>query len=192
MAEPKFFKDGAEWRKWLDKHHETESELLLGFWKTKTKKPGITYKNALEEALCFGWIDAVRKSLGEESYTIRFTRRRRDSIWSQVNLTRYMELDAEGRIKPAGRAIHDARDPKKVYRYSSEVMKELEGEELAELKKNKKAFEFWQNVAPSYRRVASWWVIQAKREETKQRRLSLLIEYSAKGERVPATLPKKK
>lgn len=192
MNEPIFFKNGEEWRKWLEKNHKTQHDLELGFWKTKTKKGGITPQEALDEALCYGWIDAVRTSLGDESYKTRYAQRRRNSIWSQINLKRVEELIAEGRMKPAGKAIYEARDVRNVNRYSTEVRVELEGDELKELNKNKAATEFWEKVAPSYRRAASWWVLQAKREETRNKRLAVLIECSANGDRIPSMRPNPK
>lgn len=185
MAEPIFFEDQEAWRAWLRENHDTEDEVELGFWKVKLKKPGLTYKQAVDEALCFGWIDGIRHSMGAESHRVRFTPRRKGSIWSQVNLKRYAELEAAGRVHASGRARFEGRDPKKENLYSFEVRRELEGEELEALQKDGTAAEFWEKTSASYRQEASWWVLQAKRDETRKKRLARLIEYSVRGEKLP-------
>lgn len=163
--------------------------LLLGFHKKGSGQGGITYAEALDEALAFGWIDGVRKSLGAESYTIRFTPRRAGSIWSDVNTRRVGELAAMERMAPPGLAAFAARDEAKSRQYSHEQRSHgLDPAYEAQLQANPTAWAFWQAQPPGYRRNASWWVMSAKREETRQKRLATLIEDSAAGRRIAAVL----
>lgn len=185
--EPKFFKKPADFRKWLEKNHMKETELLVGFYKKGTGKESITWPESVDEALCYGWIDGIRKSFEEDSYTIRFTPRKPTSIWSAVNIANIERLTKEGRMKPAGIAAHEKRKEHKTAIYSFEQSNKdlvLTKEYETIFKKNKKAWEFFQNVAPSYRRPAIWWVISAKREETRLKRLNELIADSEAGSRV--------
>jgi uncharacterized protein YdeI (YjbR/CyaY-like superfamily) len=185
----RFFKSQSEWRDWLEENHDQHdptNELWVGFYKKSTGKAGITYKEALDEALCYGWIDGVRKSLDDDRWTIRFTPRKPRSIWSAVNLKRFAELRAEGRLHSAGLRIFEQRDPKRSGLYSFErSVAELEDPQEELFKSSPKAWAFFKSQPPSYRRVAVWWVVSAKKEETKQRRLATLIELSEKGERLP-------
>jgi len=163
--------------------------LLLGFHKKGSGQGGITYAEALDEALAFGWIDGVRKSLGAESYTIRFTPRRAGSIWSDVNTRRVGELAAMERMAPPGLAAFAARDEAKSRQYSHEQRSHgLDPAYETQLQANPTAWAFWQTQPPGYRRNASWWVMSAKREETRQKRLATLIEDSAAGKRIAAVL----
>lgn len=182
-----FFKDGDEARRWFQRHGARESELLVGFWKVGAKKPGAGYKAVLDEALCFGWIDGVRKNLDHERWTIRFTPRKPGSIWSGVNIKRVDELRAEGRMKPAGSKAFEARDEKRsrVYAYEATRTTPLGEAEEQALRANREAWAYWQAQRPSYRKGASYWVMTAKKEETRKRRLQVVIDSSAQGEWIP-------
>lgn len=189
----KFFTSAAEFRKWLAKNHASAAELWLAFYKTHSGRPSITYPEALDEALCYGWIDGIRKSLDEISYTVRFSPRKPTSIWSLVNIRRVRELTELGRMMPTGLAAFAARDEKKSQQYSYENhLRKLGGAYEKQFRRNPRAWEFFQAQAPWYRRTASWWVISAKREETRARRLTTLIELSEKQERLPQLTVKKK
>ena len=181
-----FFKTSTEFRKWLKQNHAKATELLVGFYKKHSGKAGITYPQALDEALCFGWIDGVRKSVDESSYTIRFTPRKPGSNWSGVNIKRVGELTQLGRMQPAGLKIFAERDHKKSGVYSYETRpQQLEGHYAEIFQANKPAWDFFQTQAPSYRRTGTWWIISAKQEETRLRRLAKLIEISAQGRKLP-------
>jgi uncharacterized protein YdeI (YjbR/CyaY-like superfamily) len=183
--EPTFFPSPAAFRSWLEKNHATVAELLIGFYRKDSGKGGISYPEALDEALCFGWIDGVRKGFDETSYTIRFTRRKPDSIWSAINTRRVGDLARLGRMHLAGQQVFDRRDPKKSELYSYErAMCKLEGAYEKKFRASKKAWEFYQAQAPWYRRTSAWWVISAKREETRQCRLAQLIADSARARRI--------
>lgn len=184
---PKFFKKPADFRKWLEKNHEKETELYVGFYKTGTGKPSITWPQSVDQALCFGWIDGIRKSIDKESYMIRFTPRKPGSIWSMVNIKKMEQLKAEGLVHPKGQAAYDRRKDEKSAIYSFEQHKDsikLPPEFEAELKKNKKAWDYFHHSAPSYKRAAIWWVISAKREATRINRLHTLIIDSEAGLRI--------
>jgi len=182
---PTFFETPAELRTWLEKNHTKATELWLGFHKKGSGKPSVTYAEALDEALCLGWIDGVRKSLGDESYTIRFTPRRRGSIWSGINIKRATELTTLGRMAPAGLRAFEARDEKKsaIYTYEKPPA-ELAPAEVRAFRANKKAWAFWSAQPPGYRRLALGWVTGAKKDETRARRLAQLVEDSANGRRL--------
>jgi len=191
-ADLKFFESPAAFRKWLEKNHGNVSELWLGFYKKDSGRPSIIYPEALDEALCYGWIDGVRKAVDDLSYTIRFTPRKPGSVWSQVNIRRVGELTKLGRIMPPGTAAFEARDEEKSKLYSYENRaRRLDEAYEKKFRANRKAWDFFQSQPPGYRRVASWWVISAKQEETRIRRLEQLIACSAKGERIPQVLRKK-
>jgi len=184
MAEPRFFETEADFRRWLESHHESAGELLVGFWKKATGKPSIDWPEARDQALCFGWIDGVRKSLGEESYTIRFTPRRKGSIWSRINLARYEALTADGRMTAAGvRAYEENKGRRGVYAYENE-QKDLSPAETAQFRRNKLAWVDWEKRPPGYRKVILHWITSAKRPETRAKRLATLIEDSAAGHKV--------
>ena len=185
MAKPTFFPTAAEFRRWLEANHANAPELLVGFWKKGTGKPSIDWPQARDQALCFGWIDGVRKSLGDEAYTIRFTPRRKRSIWSKVNLERFDALKAAGRMTAAGeRALAESTGPKGVYAYEK-PLSELTADENKLFRKNRKAWADWEKRPPGYRKVVLHWVTSAKKPETRARRLGILIECSAKGEKIP-------
>jgi uncharacterized protein YdeI (YjbR/CyaY-like superfamily) len=179
--EPKFFSTGAQFRAWLDKNHDHSQELLVGFHKKGSGKKSLTYAEALDEALCFGWIDGVRKSFSDTSYTIRFTPRRPKSIWSLVNIRHVKRLKAENRMKPAGLAAFAIRDPKRsgIYSFEREAST-LSPEFVKKFSANRKAWEFFQAQPPGYRKIAVFYVMSAKKEETRLRRLDHLIAQSAK------------
>jgi uncharacterized protein YdeI (YjbR/CyaY-like superfamily) len=185
-VKPTFFKSQAELRAWFEKHHRTAAELWVGYYKTQSGKTGVTWPESVDEALCFGWIDGIRKGIDEDRYTNRFTRRKPTSTWSARNVKRAQELTRLGRMRPAGRAAFDDRKKDRTGIYSYEQRpQELPPQYERKVKANRRAWTFWRSVAPSYRKAATWWVISAKREDTRARRLATLIETSAKGQRIP-------
>ena len=189
--EPSFFATPDEFRAWLEENHESATELVVGFYKKGSGKPSITWPESVEQALCFGWIDGVRRSRDEESYTIRFTPRKRDSTWSRVNLEKVEELKRRGLMRPAGlRAYEERREAKTgVYSYEQREAAELPAEYEERLRADTRAWEDWSARPPSYRKAAVWWVVSAKREETRERRLAQLIEHSARGRTAPPLTP---
>ena len=179
------FATPAELRKWFAAHHTNAHQLWVGFHKKGSGTPSITWPESVDEALCVGWIDGVRKSLGEESYVIRFTPRKPTSIWSVVNVNRVAVLTAEGRMQPAGVAAFEARSHAKTGIYAFEqVAPELSAADIRTFKKNKPAWKFFEAQPPGYRRLMSWRVTSAKREETRAKRLLELIQASAEGVRL--------
>jgi len=179
---PLFFATPAKWRVWLARHHASKAELLVGFYKRDSGKPSITWPQSVDEALCFGWIDGVRRSLGEESYTIRFTPRKATSTWSAVNIRRMAELEKAGLVMPAGRKALAARKQSKSVIYSYEQDRKtatLSAADVKAFKANAKAWAFYQKHPPWYRRTTSWRVISAKRPETRAKRLAQLIDDCA-------------
>ncbi|MDQ3930612.1 MAG: YdeI/OmpD-associated family protein [Chloroflexota bacterium] len=185
--EIKFFESPSEFRKWLDENHQTETELWVGFHKKGSGKPSITWPESVDQALCFGWIDGIRKSIDETSYMIRFTPRKRGSIWSAVNIKRVGELIELGLMQPAGLAAFEKRDEKKAQLYSYErTESKLDEAYERQFRDNQVAWSFFEAQAPWYRRTSSWWVMSAKKEETRQRRLSTLIAASERGEKLGA------
>ena len=189
MNEPTFFKTPAAWRKWLEKNHARKSELLVGFHKVSSGNPSITYQEALDEALCFGWIDGVRRG-GEKTYTIRFTPRRAKSIWSAINIRRIEELKAHGKVHASGLAAYEGRDPERQKKYSYENRDAaLSAEEERVFRSNRAAWKNFSAMPPSYRRPATWWVVSAKKPETRERRLATLIADSEAGRRIKLLTP---
>jgi uncharacterized protein YdeI (YjbR/CyaY-like superfamily) len=191
-VEPTFFATPDEFRAWLEAHHETESELLVGFHKKGSGRPSITWPQSVDQALCFGWIDGVRRSIDADSYSIRFTPRQARSTWSAVNVKRVGELTAEGLMQPAGLAAFERRTDDRTGIYSHERRKEakLEPEQERAFKADEQAWAWFQAQPPWYRRTATHWVVSAKREATRQRRLEQLIADSAAGRTVgPLTRP---
>jgi uncharacterized protein YdeI (YjbR/CyaY-like superfamily) len=181
---PKFFKTPAAFRAWLEKHHDREPELLVGFYKKDSGKPSITWPESVDQALCFGWIDGVRKRIDDDSYTIRFTPRRRGSLWSRVNLRRAKELIELGLMTPAGLAAFEQRTERTSSPYSYEnPPRVLPPDYEKRFRAQKQAWEYFNAQPPGYRRVALHWVLSAKKEETRERRLATLIEDSAHGRR---------
>jgi uncharacterized protein YdeI (YjbR/CyaY-like superfamily) len=182
---PVYFLSQADWRKWLAKNHARESELLVGLFKVGSGAKGITYKEALDEALCHGWIDGVRKGVDAKRWTIRFTPRKKDSYWSRVNTKRMLELLESGRVAPAGKAAFEKRDAARTARYSfeRETLK-LSPAFLRKLRANRTAHAFFEEQPPGYRKVAAFWVMSAKKEETRERRFATLLADSEKGRRL--------
>lgn len=184
-ATPKFFRDADQLRAWLAKNHAKQTELWVGLYKKGSGRPSITWPELVDQLLCFGWIDGVRKSVDEDSYAIRVTPRKQGSTWSAVNLKRAPELIEFGLMEPPGRAAYDARDEAKTNRYSFERENvALTPEFEAMFRKNRKAWSFFESQPPGYRKTATWYVMSAKREETQRRRLDELIRDSANGERI--------
>ena len=183
--EPHFFATPADFRQWLQANFDKETELLVGFYKTGSGKPSITWPQSVDQALCFGWIDGVRKSRDGESYTIRFTPRKPTSIWSAVNIKKVAELTEKGLMQPAGLAAFAKRQESRSAIYSFEVDEMvLKPEYEQQLKANPKAWEWFQNQAPWYRKLSVHRVMSAKQDKTQQSRLDKLITASAKGERI--------
>ena len=180
---PRFFATPAEWRRWLAAHHARADEIWVGFHKRATGKPSLTWPQSVAEALCFGWIDGLRKRVDDESYMIRFTRRRPGSTWSAVNVRRVGELINGGRMRAAGLRAFEKRLEHKTAIYSFEQRKQatLPAAYLREFRSNATAWRFFTSQAPWYQRTATGWVISAKREETRRKRLQTLIEDSAQG-----------
>jgi uncharacterized protein YdeI (YjbR/CyaY-like superfamily) len=184
-VKPKFFESPAAFREWLERNHDSAEELSVGFHKKNSRKPSITYQEALDGALCYGWIDGVRRNPNEDSYTIRFTPRKPKSVWSAVNIRRAHELIAEGRMTPPGLAAFEKRDEARARQYSYErenVVFDAASEER--LRHNKKAWEFFRAQPQGYQRLHTWWVVSAKKEETRAKRLAVLMEASAEGRRL--------
>jgi uncharacterized protein YdeI (YjbR/CyaY-like superfamily) len=180
-----FFATEADFRRWLAANHATAPELLVGFWKKSSGKPSIDWPQARDQALCFGWIDGIRKSLGDDAYTIRFTPRRKGSIWSKVNVERFEALKADGQMTAAGEAAYE-RDKHRSGVYSYEKpLASLTRQEQALFRKNKSAWVDWEARPAGYRRSALGWVTGAKRAETRAKRLAELIGVSAEGRRLP-------
>ena len=190
---PTFFATPDDFRRWLERNHDKASELLVGFYKKDSGRPSITWPESVDQALCFGWIDGVRKRIDDVSYTIRFTPRKRGSNWSAVNIRRVEELTKLELMQPAGLRAFELRTPEKsgIYAYEN-APRELSAADAKKFRANKKAWAYFNAQAPSYRRVAIYWIMSAKREETRARRLALLIDDSANGRRLAAyTLEKR-
>jgi uncharacterized protein YdeI (YjbR/CyaY-like superfamily) len=180
-----FFESAAELRQWFEQNHDQAGEAWIGFYNKRSGKTGVTYPEAVDEALCFGWIDGIRKKHNEDSYVNRFTPRRKGSNWSAVNIKRVEELTQAGRMHPAGLAAFEARDQAKKQGYSYEERPhQFDDAYEQQFRQNPKAWEFFQSQTPSYQRVAIWYVISAKKEETRQKRLATLIEVSENGKRL--------
>lgn len=190
---PTYFATPGAFRSWLEGNHASASELLVGFYKTSSGKPSITWPESVDEALCFGWIDGVRKSLGELAYTIRFTPRKPTSIWSAINVAKIAALRAANKMRPAGEAAFAKRTAEKtgVYSFERKEAAQLTPAQAARLKANAKASAWFSAQAPWYQRTAVHWVISAKQEATRERRLAELIRDSAAGRRIKTLIPPK-
>ncbi|MGH2428213.1 MAG: YdeI/OmpD-associated family protein [Candidatus Limnocylindria bacterium] len=176
------FATAADFRRWLEANHDTATELWVGYYKKGVGKTSMIYREAVEEALCFGWIDGQARSLDSERYANRYTPRRPTSNWSAINIAKVAELTAAGRMHPAGMRAFEQRDRRKDATYAYEVTpRELPPEWQARLRANADAWAYWQSQPPSYRRTASYWVLSAKRPETRERRMETLIADSAAG-----------
>ncbi len=184
---PTFFPTPSDFRAWLEANHDKFHELLVGFHKKSSGKPSITWPESVDAALCFGWIDGIRKSLNETSYTIRFTPRRSTSTWSAVNIKRVGQLKKTGLMHPAGLKAFAARSAKKsgIYSYEQRKSAQFTREHEKQFRANKSAWEFFRSQAPWYQRVTTYWVISAKKEETKLKRLSVLIDHSQNRRTLP-------
>jgi uncharacterized protein YdeI (YjbR/CyaY-like superfamily) len=188
---PTFFKTERAFERWLAANHRTASALLVGFYKVGSRKPSMTYSEALDVALMYGWIDGVRKSLGADAYTIRFTPRKKDSYWSAVNTKRAEALIEQGRMKRAGLAAFTARDEEKTRRYSYERdHAALDAASLRALKADRRAYAFFEALPARMKRLVTHWIMSAKREETRARRLAHLIERSRAGKRIDLLNPR--
>ena len=184
MMKPRFFKSAKDFRKWLEKNHAKADELLVGFTKQTVDRSAMTWPESVDAALCFGWIDGVRRRIDESSYSIRFTPRRPRSTWSVRNIERMNELIADGLVAEAGLAAFEKRTEDKSGNYSFEQQKEPEfsAAQLKAFKKEKAAWKFFQAQSPSWKKKVVWWVISAKKEETRETRLKKLIDACARGE----------
>jgi uncharacterized protein YdeI (YjbR/CyaY-like superfamily) len=185
--DPIFFATPAEFRRWLKEHHRSATELWVGFYKKGSKRPSITWPESVDEALCFGWIDGIRQSIDAERYTIRFTPRKKDSIWSLVNTRRAEELTRVGRMQAAGRRAFAARQAEKSGTYSFEqrtAAARLPPDLEAKFRSNDTAWTFFETQPPGYRKMTIWWVISARQAATRERRLAILIRDSAAGQRI--------
>jgi uncharacterized protein YdeI (YjbR/CyaY-like superfamily) len=183
-----FFSSPSEFRAWLEDHHETSSELWVGYYKKATGKPTMTWSEAVDEALCFGWIDGKLQRIDEERHRQRFTPRRPNSNWSAINIAKVAELRKQGRMTPAGEAAFAARreDRSAVYSYERRHEAAFDAEQDAQFRANETAWAWFSDQSASYRQLATFWVVSAKRPETRARRLATLLECSAEGRRVPA------
>jgi uncharacterized protein YdeI (YjbR/CyaY-like superfamily) len=184
-AELTFFASPSEWRAWLAENHRSASELWVGYYKVASGRPSMTWPESVDEALCFGWIDGLRRSIDEKSYRIRFTPRKEGSIWSAINTRRVAELTRLKRMAPAGLQAFESRDAKKTRLYSYERALGLGEEYATRLQANKKAWKDFESRPPWYRRTAGHWVMSAKKEETREKRLATLIACSAAGKKIP-------
>jgi uncharacterized protein YdeI (YjbR/CyaY-like superfamily) len=189
---PRYFRTRAEFRRWLRSHHARARELLVGFHKKTSGVPSLSWPESVEEALCFGWIDGVRRRLDTQRYSVRFTPRGAGSIWSAVNVRKARALSRAGRMASAGRAAFAARRPSATSRYSYEQRPaELIEPYAGRLRRAARAWRFFHAQIPSYRRAATWWVISAKQEQTRARRRTRLIELSARAQLLPQFLPRR-
>ena len=192
MTEAVFFADAAELRAWFETHHASAAELFVGYfkkdyYKKHAKEPGLTHAEAIEQALCFGWIDSIGRRIDDERHQVRFTPRRKGSVWSAVNVASVARLAEQGLMRPAGQKAFDERKPDRVavYSYEQPAGAELTPEQNAQLKAHPAAWEWFSAQSAGYQRAAVHWVVSAKRADTRSRRLSQLIEDSAAGRRVP-------
>jgi uncharacterized protein YdeI (YjbR/CyaY-like superfamily) len=194
-SRPRFFRSAVELRNWLAKHHDKQTELWIGFYRKDSGRTGLNYSEALDEALCFGWIDGVRKKVDELSYTNRFTPRKARSVWSNVNIRRVQALTEAGRMMPSGLAIFEKRDPARGDPYSyAKAAPNLSPEFDRILRANKTASAFFDSLPPWVRRTSVTWVMSAKQDATRSKRLAKLIDCCHRGRRIPllASSEKKK
>src|SRR5712692_695225 len=193
-AKPMFFPTPSDFRAWFESHYDKFQELIVGFHKKSSGNPSITWPESVQVALCFGWIDGVRKSIDETSYTIRFTPRKPTSTWSSININLVRDLTKKGLMRPAGLKAFAARNEKKssIYSYEQRKNPRFTREQEKLFRANKTAWEFFRSQAPWYQRACTYWVISAKREETKLKRLSELISHSQNRRKIPRLTPTKK
>lgn len=182
---PAFFSTQEKFREWLEKHHQKETELLVGFYKVNSKKPSISWSESVDQALCFGWIDGVRRSIDQESYSIRFTPRKKSSIWSAINIKKIEELTKTGLMKEAGLKAFELRSEEKSRIYSHETEPSVLSPEFEkQFKAHKPAWEYFNLQAPSYKKVMIHWIMTAKQEKTRISRLEKAIKISAEQKRM--------
>ena len=186
---PIYFESPAEFGAWLEAHHDTETEVWVGFWKKATGRQGMSWSQAVDEALCHGWIDSVARRVDDERHIQRFTPRKPSSNWSAVNIEKMAKLRAEGRMRPAGEAAFAPDDRIGVYSFEQRRDPALEPAQQAALEADAAAWAYFCARPPSYRKAATWWVISAKRPETRERRLATLIADSAAGELIKPLRP---
>lgn len=179
---PTYFETQNLFRQWLENNHDKANELMVGFYKVDSRKPSMTWSQSVDQALCFGWIDGIRKSIDSESYCIRFTPRKSQSTWSGINIKKIEEMTKLGLMHPAGIAAHEKRrdQTSEIYSYENKPER-LTGEYEILFKSNSKAWNFFQTQPPSYQRTAFFWVLSAKQEQTRQKRLAELIADSEAG-----------
>nr|WP_221376383.1 YdeI/OmpD-associated family protein [Actinoplanes polyasparticus] len=187
-----FFDTPAELRAWFEQHHETAPELFVGYWKKGSGRTGVTHPQAIEQALCFGWIDSVGRTIDDRRYQVRFTPRRKGSVWSAINVAKIAELTEAGLIHPSGRRAFEQRKPDRVavYSYEQPVDAVLDDSQTARFQADDAAWQWFSAQSPSYRRAAVHWVVSAKRADTRERRLAQLIADSAAGRKVPPLTPR--
>jgi uncharacterized protein YdeI (YjbR/CyaY-like superfamily) len=191
---PRFFRNQSEFASWLERNHDRAKELWVGYYKKSSGRPSITWQESVDMALCYGWVDSVRHSIDEAGYTNRFTPRRPGSHWSARNIKRAEELIELGLMRPAGRRAFEERteDRSATYSYEQRHLVTLDQDYERQFRRNRKAWAFFQSCPPSYRKIAIYWVMTAKRDETRRRRLARLIEDSAKGQRIPPLTPRRR
>ena len=184
---PLFFATPADWRTWLEKNHANTAEVWVGFYKRESGEPSISWPESVDAALCFGWIDGVRKSLGAISYMIRFTPRKPRSTWSAINIRRVGELKKTGLMHPAGLAAFEKRDGDRsaIYSYEQRKTAKLPPDFEKQFRKQSAAWKFFQTRPPWYQRTSTYWVISAKKQETRWKRLATLIDCSARKRNIP-------
>jgi uncharacterized protein YdeI (YjbR/CyaY-like superfamily) len=190
-SDPIFFETPAELRDWLDEHHQTADQLIVGAWKKSTGRPSLTWPEIVEEALCVGWIDSIRRTVPGDGWTIRLTPRRKRSIWSAVNVAKIEELRAAGRMRPGGEAAFAARhaDRTGIYSFEQPADPVLTADEEALFRVDQAAWDWFSAKSPSFRKQALHWVISAKKPETRERRLATLIADSAAGRPIRSMTP---
>jgi uncharacterized protein YdeI (YjbR/CyaY-like superfamily) len=183
---PTFFATPSKFRAWLKEHHAEAREVWVGFYKKDSGKPSITWPESVDQALCFGWIDGIRKSVDASSYTIRFTPRKPDSTWSAINIKRAKELAGQGLMSPAGLKAFEKRSDEKsaIYSYEQRRSAQLSAADSRRFRANSRAWAFYQSLPAWYRRITAWGIISAKKEETRAKRLNALIQSSERGESV--------
>jgi uncharacterized protein YdeI (YjbR/CyaY-like superfamily) len=180
-----YFSSPEEFRAWLEEHHASAGEVWIGYWKKHTGKPSLTWSQAVDEALCFGWIDGILRRVDDERHVQRFTPRKATSNWSAVNIAKVGRLRAAGRMRPAGEAAFALRRAEKsgVYSYEQRDKASFEPEQEQRFRADAAAWEYWSAAPAGYRKMATWWVVSAKKPETRAKRLATLIEHSAAGRR---------
>jgi uncharacterized protein YdeI (YjbR/CyaY-like superfamily) len=188
-----YFPNGAAFRRWLEKNHTRATQVQVGYYKKKTKKPSMTWSESVDEALCFGWIDGVRHSIDDERYTNRFSPRRPSSVWSKINIEKVAKLKKAGRMTEAGLRAFSHKKANKAGLYSYENRPEKLPPQYRKLfAKKPRALAHFESKAPWYQRACTWWVVSAKTEETRERRLAQLVAHHARGETLPALTPRKR